>query len=88
MADQVWLVATAVPGVIVAPDDLRHLSLGGVHGGDTARRSDARDTRTLATLALEAFGGSERGLTMPLFVCLAAIWATAVLVIVLIRLTI
>ena len=43
---------------------------------------------TLATLALEAFGGSELGLTMPLFVCLAAIWATAVLVIVLIRLTI
>jgi hypothetical protein len=43
---------------------------------------------TLATLALETFGGSERGLTMPLFVCLAAIWATAVLVIVLIRLTI
>jgi hypothetical protein len=43
---------------------------------------------TLASLVLGAFGELDRSYTVPLFGCLAVIWAMAGLVIVLIRLTI
>jgi hypothetical protein len=42
----------------------------------------------LATLALGIFGDPERNYTLLLFVSLAAIWATAILVVVLIKLPI